>query len=131
MTLKTILLVDDSEAEQFLYKSIIEVYDREINVISAYDGQEALEILGDGGHKIDAVLLDINMPRIDGFQFLELYQENFHSEEVVVAMVTSSSQKADKDRALSYKVVSKYFEKPLTTEHVEELSEIVEEKKKG
>lgn len=125
MSLKSILLVDDSEAEQFLYKSIIEVYDSDIEVTSAYDGQEALEILNDDRFEIDAVLLDINMPRVNGFQFLDAYSQSFNKEHLIIAMVTSSSQIADKEKALAYDAVSEYFEKPLTTDNLETLSKML------
>jgi CheY-like chemotaxis protein len=125
--LKNILLIDDSEAEQFLYKSIIEAFDPSITVTSAYDGQEALDILDAGEIHFDAILVDINMPRLNGFEFLNIYQEKFKDEHVVVAMVTSSSQTSDKDKALSYGVVTKYFEKPLTADNLEELNTLVEQ----
>lgn len=130
MSLKNILLIDDSEAEQFLFKSIIEVFDPEIDVTSAYDGQEAMELLNAGAaEKIDAILMDINMPRINGFQFLDLYQEQYNeNDHVIVTMVTSSSQTTDKDKAMTYSVVNKYFEKPLTAEHLETLAKIAGEK---
>lgn len=125
--MKNILLIDDSEAEQFLYKSIVEVFDPSITVTPAYDGQEALDILGAGDIDFDAILVDINMPRLNGFEFLDIYQENFKHkhEHVIVAMVTSSSQSSDKEKALSYPVVSKYFEKPLTTSHLENLGLLI------
>lgn len=127
MAFKTILLVDDSEAEQFLYRSIIEVFDDSIEVVSAYDGQEALDKLEE--HEIDVVLLDINMPRLNGFQFLDKYQESFNNDHVIIAMVTSSSQTADKEKAMTYNIVNKYFEKPLTTDHLTELHEISQKAK--
>ncbi len=124
--MKNILLVDDSEAEQFLYKSIVEVFDPSITVTSAYDGQEALEILGEGAIPFDAILLDINMPRVNGFEFLDIYQEQFKNEHIIVAMVTSSSEAADKEKAMTYSVVNKYFEKPLTVDNLNELNQLID-----
>lgn len=126
MTIKSIFLVDDSEAEQFLYKSIIEVFDPEVEVISAYDGQEAIELLTNGTVIPDVILLDINMPRVNGFEFLDIYQKQFKDEHIVITMVTSSSQTSDKEKAMSYDVVHKYFEKPLTMDHLTELKELLQ-----
>ena len=125
MPLKTVMVVDDSEAEQFLYKHMLQSYDANINVISAYDGKEALNTLETSETKPDCILLDINMPRMNGFEFLDSYVEQFKDHHISVAMLTSSSQDNDKERALSYECVKHYFLKPITTEDLEILTDIV------
>ena len=125
MPLKTVMVVDDSEAEQFLYKHMLQSYDANINVISAYDGKEALNTLETSETKPDCILLDINMPRMNGFEFLDSYIEQFEDHHICVAMLTSSSQDNDKERAMSYECVKHYFLKPITTEDLEILTDIV------
>ncbi len=125
MPLKKLLLVDDSEAEQFLYKAIIENFDAAIEVVSAFDGQEALEILERASEKPCGILLDLNMPRMNGFDFLDIYSQKHSSSSSFVAMLTSSNQESDKDKAMSYACVSEFFVKPIKTEELEKLAAMI------
>ena len=125
--MKTVLLVDDSEAEQFLYKSIIELFDRRIHTISAYDGIEAMDVVQNVEGAIDAILLDINMPRANGIEFLETCGQNFERDNVVIAIMTSSLHPQDKKKAMAHDCVACFFEKPLTTDHLQELSNVIKD----
>lgn len=118
------MIIDDSEAEQFLYTHMLQSYNESVSVISAYDGQEALNILETGKEKPECILLDINMPRMNGFEFLEAYTKKFENEHIIIAMLTSSSQTNDKERALSYDCVKHYFLKPITIEDLENLTSL-------
>lgn len=124
MPLKNILLVDDSEAEQFLYKAIIQKYDPSINITPAFDGIEALETLGKAATKPDCILLDINMPRMNGFDFLEAYSKKYQNGHIIIAMLTSSAQTTDKDKAMSYECVNDFYIKPITMEDLDNLSKL-------
>lgn len=68
--MKKVLFVDDDEITQFLYKRL--GANREILPFVAVNGKEALEIIGK--EKIDYVFLDINMPIMDGIEFLEKHK---------------------------------------------------------
>ena len=127
MTLKTILLIDDNEAEHFLYKAIVKKVDENIEVLSAYDGVEGLEMLQSLDKKPDCILLDINMPRMNGLQFLEEYEQGYKEDPVIITMLTSSIHSKDKDEALSHDCVKDFFMKPLTPENIEKLNTYVEE----
>ena len=125
MTLNTVLVIDDSEAEQFLYKHMIESHDKDAKVLSAYDGEEALEVLTNGKEEPSCILLDINMPRMNGFEFLDSYSKQFKGEHAIIVMLTSSTHTDDKERALAYQYVRDYFIKPITAEDLQKLSAIV------
>lgn len=112
--MNTVMIVDDSESDQFLSKVIIEKVNPDIRVLQAYDGQEALEILADLPKQPDVIFLDINMPRMNGHEFLAKY-DACEEQTVVVVMLTSSDQERDKEKSMSYKCVKKYFTKPLDT----------------
>lgn len=129
MTLKTILLIDDNESEQFLYKAIVNAVDSNIKIISAYDGVEGLEILETLEEKPDCILLDINMPRMNGLEFLEKYSRDYENDPIVVTMLTSSIHDKDKEQAQAYSCVKDFFMKPLKPEDVATLSSYVEKAK--
>jgi len=112
MNVNTAMVIDDSESDQFLAKMQIEKFDESIEIMQAYDGVEALEMLHELDKKPDVIFLDINMPRMNGLEFLEKYSEH-DDQSTVVAMLTSSDQNEDKDTAMSYPCVKKYFVKIL------------------
>ena len=108
----SVMIIDDSEADQFLAKYAIEEFDPDINVLQAYDGQEALEVLKDLDTQPDVIFLDINMPRMNGHEFLEEYSK-WDNCSVVIIMLTSSDQEIDKEKSTAYASVVAYFTKPL------------------
>jgi CheY-like chemotaxis protein len=67
----------------------------------------------------DVVFLDIKMPGLDGFDFLDKLKSLAPSKNIKVVMLTSSLRPEDKLRAFSYKAVVDYLEKPLTPEKVQ------------
>ena len=67
----------------------------------------------------DIIFLDIKMPGLDGFDFLDKLKKLTLSKNVKIVMLTSSLRPEDKLRAFSYKAVVDYLEKPLTPEKVQ------------
>ena len=115
MKMSSIMIVDDSEADHFFTVAIIENFDPEIEIFQAYDGQEALDMLDEMTTPPDIILLDINMPRMNGFEFLEEYSTR-EKRGNVIAMLTSSDQQRDKEMVAKFDVVNMYFVKPLKEE---------------
>ena len=101
----TILLVDDDDVAQ---EAIIRSFGKNdigFPIITAADGQEALDILrGEHPEKRSEepliVLLDLNMPRMDGFEFLQIIRSDPLLVKTVVFVLTTSS--ADSDKAKAY-----------------------------
>ncbi len=114
-SISTIMIVDDSPSDQLLSKLLIEQYDPTIEVLQAYDDGEALEMLKTLSPPPDLILLDINMPGMDGHTFLEKHSAKNDAPPPVIVMLTSSSLTKDKEKALSYNCVKKYSTKPLNT----------------
>lgn len=105
-----VLVIDDSDVDQFLAELAIEDIDPAIEVTKAFDGQEALALLGED-YRPDLTLLDINMPRMSGFEFLEHYSRCQHRSPVVA--LSSSSLVTDMTLALDHECVRDYWIKPL------------------
>jgi DNA-binding NtrC family response regulator len=83
LNLRSILVVDDEEALRTVLSS--ELSSEGYNVETASDGDEAITILG--GKQFDLVLLDIKMPRVDGFEVLKFIKKN--SPQIKVIMLTA------------------------------------------
>jgi CheY-like chemotaxis protein len=125
----SILTVDDDENDLFICAYTIRRFDPDIAVLKATNGREALTVLK--GATPDAIILDINMPVMNGFEFLEHYKSEFETHAPVVAMLTSSHHAADRERALKYYFVKSYFEKPLTPENLRLMTALLSEEKHG
>jgi CheY-like chemotaxis protein len=124
MKIHSILVVDDDENDQFICEYTIRKFDPSIRVIKAFDGTEALDVLR--RETPDAIILDINMPVMNGFEFLDRYAEEFEVHAPVVAMLTSSHLGKDRERAMQYAFVKSYFEKPLQADHLCVMAELLE-----
>jgi CheY-like chemotaxis protein len=125
MNIQSILIVDDDENDQFICEYTIRKYDPSIRILKAFDGAEALDIL----HREtpNAIILDINMPVMNCFEFLDRYAEEFEVHAPVVAMLTSSHLGKDRERAMQYSFVKSYFEKPLQADHLRIMAELLDE----
>lgn len=124
--IKTILVIEDSESDQFYNELIITSHNNVIKIIKAYDGEEALETIKEQRDNLpDLILLDINMPRMNGHEFLEEYAKTVDQEIPVVVMLTSSEQEADKQRAFEYNCVKDYLLKPISEEKLADLDLLV------
>lgn len=124
MKIGSILVVVDDENDQFICEYTIRRFDPAIRILKAFDGAAALDVLR--GATPDAIILDINMPVMNGFEFLDRYAAEFEVHAPVVAMLTSSHLGKDRERAMQYAFVRSYFEKPLTAEHLRVMAELLE-----
>ncbi len=113
--MKSVMIVDDSEPDQYLARDVIEEFDPAITIYQTYDGQEALEKLKDLAEQPDVIFLDINMPRMNGHEFLAEYSK-WDTRSKIVIMLTSSEQERDKTKSKAYNSVVDYFTKPLSTD---------------
>lgn len=122
--MNSILIVEDNEADRFLSEIIIQNSGIVTKIHFAFDGKHALEILSEI-EPPDLILLDINMPKMNGHEFLKEYSLNNEREIPVVVMLTSSDQEEDREKANAYKCVRDYMIKPINEEKLKALSELV------
>jgi CheY-like chemotaxis protein len=118
--MKTILLIDDDEATIVLHKREIKKSGIEAEVIVAIDGEEGIQIIENllsSGKKLPSVIfLDINMPRMNGWEFLDEYEKLTKGKALnpnIVVMLTTSLNPDDKEKANTFKSVYKFLAKPL------------------
>jgi len=135
-----VLLVDDSEPTNVFNKYVISKVNFCNYVKIAKDGEEALSYIKKAGSNDlsefpvdrevnfpnpDLIFLDINMPRMNGFEFLDEYKKfdaNLKSA-VQIIVLTTSLNPDDQKRALGYKEVAGFQRKPLTTKMIIETME--------
>ena len=113
-----ILLIDDDPAANYLSKELLERLNAAKVIETAENCLRALELIKQV-NCADIILLDIKMPGLDGFDFLEKLKTLALSKKIKVVMLTSSLRPEEKLKAFSYKAVVEYFEKPLTPEKVQ------------
>lgn len=92
---KTILTVDDSQTIRDMLHSALSAVGYE--VVQAKDGQEGLECLVD--LRPDAIITDINMPRLDGFGFIEGVRRDVRNRGVPILVLTTEDEPHRKERA--------------------------------
>ncbi|MEZ0541628.1 response regulator [Fibrella arboris] len=115
-----IMLVDDDPDDNYIHQLVINDWGKCETVRVAENGTEALAYLSDteapGYIRPEVILLDINMPGMNGFEFLEEYHklDSQLKSNVVVMMLTTSLNPTDEHRAEQFNEVTGYRNKPLT-----------------
>ena len=110
---KQLLLVDDSEIDREILKSILE---KEFEIVEANNGYSAVKMIQSGILKFHAMLLDLQMPILDGFAVLDILSQN-HLNNIPVFIITSEPTKQNIERAAQFGV-SHFIMKPFDSEAV-------------
>lgn len=121
--MKRIVLIDDDATTNYLNKMIIERSELVDEVLSFDSAEEALNYFSEGNLTQDEslVLLDINMPIMNGWQFLDHYEAMNFSQSNKIVMLTSSINPADKELADEKYDVVAYKPKPLSVNMLKDL----------
>ncbi|MEQ9403357.1 MAG: response regulator [Cyclobacteriaceae bacterium] len=127
--LNCVLLVDDDESTNFLHELIIKQAGVTEKVIAEQSGASALEYLrskSDGAYpQPDLIFLDINMPGMNGWEFLEEYKKLDKGQQgkFVVVMLTTSLHPEDEEKAQGMAEIDDFKNKPLTVDMLHEVIE--------
>lgn len=111
----TIMIVDDSKTDRGIMRKSLEPLG--VSIVEAADGQEALGILKQGDYNFDAMLIDIEMPRMDGYTLaMEIKKYNKYKNMPLIA-VTSRTSKSDRMRGVESGMVE-YITKPYSPDYL-------------
>ena len=105
-----LLLVEDHSSDVLLVREALRQCSIAADVVIAYDGEHAIDILNHPAFKPDFILLDLNLPKVDGFEVLEHLQGKVAAP---IVILTSSENSEDRKRAF-HLGASAYFTKPFS-----------------
>jgi CheY-like chemotaxis protein len=125
--LNSVLLIDDDMATNFISKMLIKKAGITDHIETTLNGKQALDYLTNSGkyEKSDEIypqpmliLLDINMPVMDGWEFAEAFMklDSNQKREIIIVMLTSSLNPDDKERAANLPAITGFQNKILTME---------------
>lgn len=121
------MLIDDDPATNLYHKIIIREGGWAEKTIVVNDGEEAMAYLeqpfGEENPRPNLIFLDINMPRMNGWEFLEAYKNLTPEQQAenIVIMLSTSCNPDDLQRAKANPFINEYRSKPLTDEILAEL----------
>lgn len=119
-----ILFIDDNEMNNSLTEAIIDIEELPIQPMIYTNPLEALEHLN--SISVDStfpshIFVDVNMPQLSGFAFVERFESNFPEREIQIYFLSASIVEEDKSRAMQFKSVCGYHEKPFSLEIANEV----------
>ncbi|EAJ5681091.1 hybrid sensor histidine kinase/response regulator [Campylobacter lari] len=112
----TVLIVDDSKMDRNIMQKSLEPLG--VSIIEATNGVEALNMIKSGEHDIDAVLIDIEMPRMDGYTLAGEIRKYSKYKNLPLVAVTSRTSKSDRLRGVEVGM-TEYITKPYSPEYLE------------
>jgi CheY-like chemotaxis protein len=127
---KSVLIIDDDSINNFINVRVLKKLNVADEISVALNGREGIKYLVEHcvKHEVcpDLILLDINMPIMDGFEFLKnfLLLNIKDSEKAIVAVLTTSSNQGDRDE-MGAMGVKHYLNKPLTEESIRNLLKVI------
>lgn len=127
----TVCIVDDDDVYKYTINKTIEINQLAKKVIMFSDGEEAITFFNNHLDKTndlpDIILLDLNMPIMDGWQFLEEYIELKPriGKKITLYMVSSSVDIIDLDKAEKISEISDYIIKPITPDKLKDILNVI------
>lgn len=127
MTVKKLCIIDDDDLYKLLLKKSVKNLGNKVDIQTYSNGEEAFLALSkfkDSPDLLpDLILLDINMPVMDGWEFMEKFVavKNHFKKSITIYIASSSIAKQDLDKAKSYTEISGYIVKPVLKDTVADL----------
>jgi len=125
----TVILVDDDKIINYINEKTIKLTGFAENIIAFDNATETISFMQENCHKLCStptpvvVFLDLNMPVIDGWEFLESVKKfpNYSTTACKIYILSSSIDPMDFEKAKEYEIVQDFISKPLTKEYLQEL----------
>ena len=114
-------IIDDDKIFTFVLKKFLEKNKNFNQILDFKNGEEVLLMLTLHNFKPDIILLDINMPVIDGWQFLEELEKLPNKEQYKIFIMSSSIDKADIEKSKTFSTVVDFISKPINNEKLNKL----------
>ena len=122
---RKVLIVDDNEIDLFINQKVLEFNDFASEIVNLQSGQRAIDDLNEISEQEfpDVILLDLNMPLVDGFRFLLEFSKMSAPirEKAAIIILTSSDNLRDKEKIAVNPDVKLFLSKPLTDEKLEQI----------
>ncbi len=119
---KNCLLIDDNYIDNFVTRKILESGNFAEIITVVRSATEAIESLANGEVKPDVIFLDVRMPLMSGFEFLEAYDKiPIDKGGIKIFMLSSSLDPHDMRKSTDNKYITQFIHKPLTQKAIEEL----------
>ena len=119
-------IVDDDVIFVFVLKKLLEKNGNFGKMIDFKNGNDAIDILFSKESQLPCViLLDLNMPIIDGWQFLDQLEDSVLKDQLNVYIMSSSIDRSDIEKSKNYSIVKDFISKPVNADKLDKiLSEI-------
>jgi CheY-like chemotaxis protein len=119
---KLCLLIDDNYIDNFVTSRILETANFAEKIIVYQSPAQAISALRDGVIKPDVIFLDIRMPLMSGFEFLQEYDKlGIDKDEIKIYMLSSSLDPTDVRKSTNNKYITQFIHKPLTFQVLEDI----------
>ena len=116
--MNTIIVADDSKIMQnIIEKALI---GEKVLVLKADDGYGVIELLKNYSYDISGIILDLNMPKYDGFMVLDFFKENDLFKRIPISIISGDDTKDTIERAFKYPIID-MLNKPFTKENVKSI----------
>ena len=120
--LERIMLIDDDQITNTYNEFILRKLKIADHFIVFQDANKAIKYFESDHEQIDLILLDLNMPLMDGWEFVEEFEKiQLSYEAIIVVVLTSSADIDDRERVKQFKSIKKFINKPLDMESAKQL----------
>lgn len=118
--MKSIIVADDSN---IIVNIVKKAFEGQYNILSAQNGQEAIDLLKSNNlTEIVGMLLDLNMPEVDGFAVLEFMKQYNLFQRVPVSIITGDDDVENIDKVFEYGIID-VLKKPFSIDNVKKIVE--------
>jgi CheY-like chemotaxis protein len=116
-----VLIIDDDSVDRWIMRKSMNKINFSKEILEAENGADGLKMITDHSNGVllpELIFLDVNMPVLDGFGFLDVFEQlsREYKKRCRIAVVSANESEKEKKHALKYESVIGYFEKPLKEE---------------